>query len=121
MFLLWCQDFIVTIENFPCRIISITFIALMVMIRSLSSFHHKPPSIEGPLEYWPSDMASALTCVSYCSLTFLCHFNLFGIEAELKQSSHRKIQSIVVVSMVMAFTIYIIVAILGYIEVCYYF
>ena len=117
--LVWYQEFSYD-RYFSCSIISVIFIALMVTIRSLSSLHHTS-SIEGPLEYWPSDMASALTCVSYCSLTFLCHFNLFAIEAELKQPSRKKIQSIVVVSMLIAFTIYIFVAVFGYIEVCYYF
>ena len=96
----------------------------MVTIKSLSSLNHfKVSSVgdEGKLEYWPSDMASALTCVSYCSLTFLCHFNLFAIESELKRSSHRKVQSIVIVSMVTAFFVYMFVAVFGYIEVCYYF
>ena len=107
-----------------CSIISVLFIALVITIKSLSSFHHfklLAVSDEGQLEYWPSDMESALTCVSYCSLTFLCHFNLFAIESELRRSSHKKVQSIVIVSMVTAFAIYMLVAVFGYIEVCYYF
>ena len=107
----------------PYSIVAVMFIALAITIRSLSSFHRHPPSTngEGALEYWPSDMVSALTCISYCSLTFLCHFNLFAIEGELRESSRKKIQSIIVVSMVIAFTIYIFVAVFGYIEVSSYY
>lgn len=100
-------------------IISVLFIALMVTIKSLSSIHHHElPAIndEGEVESWPLDTASALTCVSYCSLAFLFHFNLFGIEAELKQNLHKKIQSIVVISVATAFAIYMFVAVFGYIE-----
>ena len=94
----------------------------MVTIKSLISFHHKPRSIsdEGSLDYWPSDMISAFTCVSYCSIAFLYHYNLFAIEAELKQASRKKIQSIVMGSTVTAFAIYMFIAIFGYVEVCYY-
>ena len=109
---------------FNYSIISVLFIALMVTIKSLSSIHHHElPAIndEGEVESWPLDIASALTCVSYCSLAFLFHFNLFGIEAELKQNLHKKIQSIVVISVATAFAIYMFVAVFGYIEVCYYF
>ena len=98
--------------------ISVAFISLMVTIRSISSLHRESSSTKQALGYWPSDMESALTCVSYCSLTFLCHFNLFSIGAELKAPSRKKIRSIVVVSMVTAFVIYMFVAIFGYIEVC---
>ncbi|XP_065904245.1 probable sodium-coupled neutral amino acid transporter 6 [Dysidea avara] len=97
-------------------IIAIVLLTLVIVIRSVSSLRNGEATDRGLIKNWPTDMVSGLTCVSYCSLTFLCHFNLFAIERELRHVSFRKMQAIIVVSMTFAFIVYLLVSIFGYLQ-----
>ena len=66
---------------------------------------------------FPHTFHGAITCVSYCSLTFLCHFQLFSLEKELHRPKKWKLNFIVVASMIIAYCLYNIVSVAGYIQV----
>ena len=65
----------------------------------------------------PHTIEGAITCVSYCSLCFLCHFQLFSVERELHRPKRWKLNFIIVASMFIAYSIYNVVAIAGYLQV----
>ena len=69
------------------------------------------------ITFFPSTVEGAITCLSYCSLTFLCHFQLFSLEKELHQPKKWKLNFIVIATMLIAFVIYLVVAIAGYLQV----
>ncbi|XP_019858892.1 PREDICTED: vacuolar amino acid transporter 7-like [Amphimedon queenslandica] len=66
--------------------------------------------------FFPSSFKGAITCLSYCSLTFLCQFQLFSLEKELNRPRQWKLNFIIVASMVLAYTLYNIVAFSGYLN-----
>ena len=105
------------VASFSYSIIAIILLTVVVVIRSVSSLRNGEATDRGLIKNWPTDMVSGLTCISYCSLTFLCHFNLFAIEGELRRVSFRKMQGIIVVSMTFAFIIYLFVTLFGYLQV----
>ena len=61
---------------------------------------------------------AVLTVISYCSLSFICHFNLLPLQKELTgKPSTLKLYSIVVGSLLVAYLIYNLVIFSAYFNV----
>ena len=102
------------------------FVAVVISIRSGEHYHLSSntssivllsDSDEFHVALFPSSIEGAITCISYCSLCFICHFNLFAIERELYRPKKWKMNFIIVTSMVTAYLIYNVVGFAGYIQV----
>ena len=110
-------------------ILCIGFVAVVISIKSGEHYHLSSntssivllsDSQEFHVALFPSSIQGAITCVSYCSLCFICHFNLFAIERELYRPKRWKMNFIIVTSMVTAYLIYNVVGFAGYIQVRLY-
>ena len=66
---------------------------------------------------FPESIMAALTCISYCSLCFVCHFQVFSLENELERPTKCRLNFIIIASMLIAYTIYNVVALSGYLQV----
>lgn len=66
---------------------------------------------------FPDSLMAGLTCISYCSLCFVCHFQLFSLEKELHRPTQGRLNFIIITSMLTAYTIYNVVALCGYLRV----
>ena len=66
----------------------------------------------------PVQFNGALTVISYCSLAFVCHFNLLPLQRELKPPLTKfRIYSIIFGSMIIAYLLYNLVIFSGYFSV----
>ena len=86
-------------------------------VKDNSSSIHIEVTSSKDIALFPNSLSGAVTCVSYCSLGFVCHFQLFSLEKELHRPKRWKLVFIVVASMIIAYCIYIVIAIMGYITV----
>ena len=107
-------------------IICVALFAIFIAIKTSIHLHHDDSSIkfqairsddENIVGFFPSSFKGAITCLSYCSLTFLCQFQLFSLEKELNRPRQWKLNFIIIASMILAYTLYNIVAFSGYLSV----
>ena len=110
---------------FSCSIFCIGFFAIVLAIKTSLYFQDGNSIIIETLTssdveaigLFPSSIKGAITCLSYCSLTFLCQFQLFSLEKELNRPRRWKLNFIIIASMVLAYVLYNIVAFAGYLQV----
>ncbi len=69
------------------------------------------------VELWPTEFTGLLTCISYCSLAFVCHFNLLPLQKELHNPTKGRLNIIVIGSMVTAYVMYNVIIFTGYFNV----
>ncbi len=70
------------------------------------------------IQLGPVDFDGSLTIISYCSLSFVCHFNLLPLQKELKGPVTKlKLYSIIIGSVLTAYVLYNIVVFAGYFRV----
>ncbi len=112
-----------------CSIICVVFVAVFISIRAGEHFAddasrnatnivvRATTMAATEIALFPSTPQGAITCMSYCGLCFLCHFQLFSLEKELHKPKRWKLNLIVVVSMLVAYIIYNVVAFAGYLQV----
>lgn len=68
-----------------------------------------------PLQLAPISFNGSLTVISYCSLSFVCHFNLLPLQKELKgKVTKLRLYTIIVGTIVIAYVLYNIVIFAGY-------
>ena len=66
----------------------------------------------------PGDkLRSAITCLTYLSLTLVCHFNILPLERELKNPTRKRIVLVNLLGMLTAFGIYVVIGVFGYLSV----
>lgn len=98
------------------------FVDIIVAIKAAEHFSNSTIFIEvissKDIALFPSKLQGAVICASYCSLGFVCHFQLFSLEKELHRPKRWKLMFIVIASMISAYCIYIVIAMLGYFTVC---
>ena len=93
-------------------IICITYVGITMFIRMImyqSDGHHD----NGQLSVFPRRPQGLLVTVTYCSLSFVCHFNLLPLQRELHRPTKRRMSIIVVGSMLLAYTLYNLVIFSG--------
>jgi amino acid permease len=65
----------------------------------------------------PGDkLRSAITCLTYLSLTLVCHFNILPLERELKNPTRKRIVLVNLLGMLTAFGIYVVIGVFGYLS-----
>ena len=70
------------------------------------------------IRWGPTDFNGALTVISYCSLSFICHFNLLPLEKELRPPVTKlKLYTVLIGAMLTAYTLYNLVIFAGYFRV----
>ena len=70
------------------------------------------------IRWGPTDFNGALTVISYCSLSFICHFNLLPLEKELRPPVTKlKLYTVLIGAMLTAYTLYNMVIFAGYFNV----
>ena len=70
------------------------------------------------IAFGPVDFNGSLTVISYCSLSFICHFNILPLQKELKGPVTKvKLYSMIVGSILTAYVLYNIVIFAGYFRV----
>ena len=110
-------------------ILCITYVAIVMAIKtstawvhhvafnSTTSSHTDPLPPDHTIALWPTKFTGLLTAISYCSLAFVCHFNLLPLQKELQKPTRCRLNMIVIGSMVIAFALYNVVIFSGYFNV----
>lgn len=74
--------------------------------------------VHQPINFAPQSFRGVITVISYCGLSFICHFNLLPLQKELTGTQTKAKQyTIVVGSMLMAYVIYNVVIFSAYFNV----
>jgi amino acid permease len=108
-------------------ILCVVFVDVIVSVKSAEyfsnrNFTHKTITItasdldEDHIALFPGSLEKAITCISYCSLTYLCHFQLFSLEKELHRPKKWKLNFIVVASLILAYAIYNVMVFAAYLQ-----
>lgn len=84
-----------------------------------NSTHHEADLLpkDHTVYFWPREFTGILTSISYCSLAFICHFNLLPLQKELHNPTKRRLDTIVIGTMLIAYTLYNIIIFSGYFTV----
>jgi len=67
----------------------------------------------------PHSIEDVITVISYCGLSFICHFNLLPLQKELYKPTKVKMYLIIVASMLLAYSVYNIVVFSAYFNVSF--
>ena len=79
---------------------------------------HDDSPVDHHIDLSPQGFSAVLTVISYCSLSFICHFNLLPLQKELRGTpSTKKLYAIVMGSLLMAYAIYNVVIFSAYFNV----
>ena len=89
----------------------ITYVGITMFIKMVIYQHSHGPVNRASIV--PEDPRGLLITVSYCSLSFVCHFNLLPLQKELHRPTKRRMSIIVVFSMLLAYTLYNLVIFSG--------
>ena len=95
----------------------------MTVKTSLMVYHYKhgdqsDHSLSHEVQLGPVGFNGAITMISYCSLAFVCHFNLLPLHKELRHPVTKfRIYSIILGSMFIAYLLYSLVIFSGYFNV----
>ena len=118
----------------PSSILCISYVALAMLIRMSLSWANYDLTSNGTetsnsssslipedhkVAVRPPAFKGILTTISYCSLAFVCHFNLLPLQKELQRPTKTRLNIIVISSMVIAYLIYNVVIFSGYFTVSY--
>ena len=99
-----------------CSFIGVTFTAIVMTIKAVQ-LHGSPAFKSQPIQLYPTSMIGGITCVSYSSLCFLCHFNILPLQKELHNPTKGRRNAVVVISLVTAYLLYSMVIFSGYFTV----
>ncbi len=104
---------------FHPSIFSIILVALFITINTIKVNRGDDPPKED-IDLAPQGFEAVLTVISYCSLSFICHFQLLPLQKELPKDRQTKgrLYFIVVGAIVMAYLIYNVVIFSAYFNVC---
>lgn len=69
------------------------------------------------ISVFPEKPQGLLVTISYCSLSFVCHFNLLPLQKELHRPTKKRMSIIVVAAMLIAYTLYNLVIFSGFFRV----
>ncbi len=70
----------------------------------------------------PVDFVGAITAMTYCSSSFICHFNVLRLQKELnKPATKLRRYTIIITAMLVAYFLYNVVVFAGYFRVSYYY
>ena len=114
-------------------ILCICYVAVVATIKTSTAWVHFDPdsnntiqnTIQNPIPvHWrdavqlgPRHFSGVLTVISYCSLSFICHFNLLPVQKELQNPTKRRLNIIVIASIATAYVLYNIVIFMAYFNV----
>ena len=90
--------------------ICITYVGITMFIKMVIYQSNRPVN---RASIAPEDPSGLLITVSYCSLSFVCHFNLLPLQKELHRPTKKRMSIIVVFSMLLAYTLYNLVIFSG--------
>ena len=68
---------------------------------------------------FPQEFKGILVTVTYCSVSFVCHFNLLPLQKELRQPTRARMNIIVVGTMLLAYALYNLVIFSGFFTVSF--
>ena len=111
-----------------CSILCICYVALVMTIKTSMAWvnfnaGNTNDTIQNPIpdphqvQVWPNGFSGLLTVISYCSLAFVCQFNLLPLQKELHNPTKRRLNIIIISSIVIAYVLYNIVIFMGYFNV----
>lgn len=90
---------------------------------NLSTASSPTPTVVPPdhhIQLWPVEFTGLLTSISYCSLSFVCQFNLLPLQRELRGPQRKwRLYSIVILATLLAYGLYNVVIFSGYFNVNY--
>ena len=110
-------------------ILCICYVAVVATIKtSMAWVHfHSNDTIQNaiPLDWQdtvrhslgPKGFTGLVTVISYCSLSFVCQFNLLPVQKELQNPTKRRLNIIVIASIATAYVLYNIVIFMAYFNV----
>ena len=107
------------IINIHFSIFSILLVAIFITIRTVYDHtHNKLEIADQTIRLWPENYRSIFTVISYCSLSFICHFNLLPLQKELSgRQSKAKLYFIIVGAILIAYFVYNLVIFSAYFSV----
>ena len=74
------------------------------------------------IQLFPVDFVGFITALTYCSSSFICHFNLLRLQKELKKPTTKlRFYTITITAMLAAYFLYNVLVFAGYFRVrtCY--
>lgn len=107
-------------------IFGVFYIAVVMTVKtSLFLYHHqhfdqRNFSLTNEVQLGPLKFNGVLTVISYCSLAFVCHFNLLPLQRELTPPvTKSRFYSIIFGSIIIAYLLYNLVIFSGYFSVSF--
>lgn len=108
-------------------IFGVFYVAVVMMVKtSLFVYHHEHHdqanfTLRDEVQLSPVNFNGALTVISYCSLAFVCHFNLLPLQKELGRPVTKcRVYSIIFGSIIIAYLLYNLVIFSGYFNVSFF-
>ena len=108
-------------------ILCISYVAIVATIKTSMAwvdFHSNdtvqnaiPPDWHKSIQLVPKGFPGLVTVISYCSLSFVCQFNLLPVQKELQNPTKRRLNIIVIASIATAYVLYNIVIFMAYFNV----
>ena len=86
------------------------------MFIRMITFQHRDHN-DHNINYVPQAFKGVVTAITYCSLSFVCHFNLLPLQKELHRPTKTRLNIIVIGSMILAYTLYNLVIFSGFFTV----